>query len=65
MVLMRYIHLISFTRYADDIFHIMSSFHMLDNKKCRKSDKFLGKLKKKKWTLQDWLGLPFPTLSAT
>ena len=46
MVLMRYIHLFSFTRYADDIFHIMSSFHRLDNKKCRKSDKFLGKLKK-------------------
>ena len=52
--------LTSFTGYADDIFHVISNFHIQRSKFGRKSDKFDG-YSKNSWTLQGSWGLLFTT----
>jgi hypothetical protein len=52
--------LTSFTGYADDIFHVISNFHIQRSKFGRKSNKFEG-YSKNNWTLQGSWGSLFAT----
>ena len=50
-----------FTQYADDIFHVISNFHVQRSKLGGKTDEFGGK-SEKSWTLHNSLNTLFPTL---